>query len=139
MILSLIRATLASQASNYSGSGSSIASQQIEIVDQMQLKVNELCMKIDQLERELDMKSGAVDRKFCLPSGGGRQGWVLKTLYFNKIYFLISNEFQEKRVPSTIWVQIIWNMSCLLKGLEIKQEFSQCSSEAFFKAYLNLK
>jgi hypothetical protein len=29
----------------------------------MQLKVNELCMKIDELERELDLRSGAVERK----------------------------------------------------------------------------
>lgn len=50
-----------SQSSSYNGS--SIASSQIEVVDQMQLKVNELCMKIDDLQRELDMKSGAVDRK----------------------------------------------------------------------------
>ena len=32
----------------------------------MQLKVNELCMKIDDLERELNLKSGAVDRKLNL-------------------------------------------------------------------------
>lgn len=29
----------------------------------MQVKVNELCMKIDELERELNVKSGTVDRK----------------------------------------------------------------------------
>ena len=39
-------------------------SNQVEIVDQMQLKVNELCMKIDVLEQELEMKCGAVDRKY---------------------------------------------------------------------------
>lgn len=30
----------------------------------MQVKVNELCMKIDELERELNLKTGAVDREF---------------------------------------------------------------------------
>ncbi|CRK91529.1 CLUMA_CG005189, isoform C [Clunio marinus] len=53
-------ATLGSQASNYNGN--SISSSQIEVVDQMQLKVNQLCMKIDDLERELDIKIGAVER-----------------------------------------------------------------------------
>lgn len=40
-----------------------MASNQIEVVDQMQLKVNELCMKIDDLERELELKNGAVERE----------------------------------------------------------------------------
>lgn len=44
--------------------GNSMTSNQSEIVDQMQLKVNELCMKIDVLEQELERKIGAVDRKF---------------------------------------------------------------------------
>ena len=43
--------------------GNSISSNQSEIVDQMQVKVNELCMKIDVLEQELERKIGAVDRK----------------------------------------------------------------------------
>lgn len=60
------RAHLASQASSYVANGNSIAGSQIEIVDQMQVKVNELCMKIDELERELNLKTGAVDRKFNL-------------------------------------------------------------------------
>jgi hypothetical protein len=29
----------------------------------MQVKVNELCMKIDELQHELNLKNGAVDRK----------------------------------------------------------------------------
>lgn len=32
----------------------------------MQLKVNELCMKIDDLECELNLKNGAVDRELKL-------------------------------------------------------------------------
>jgi len=40
-----------------------MTSNQSEIVDQMQVKVNELCMKIDVLEQELARKIGAVDRK----------------------------------------------------------------------------
>lgn len=66
MILSLIRANLGSQAGSYIG-GNSVTSQQNENADQMQLKVNELwkmTMKIDELQRDLDMKTGAVDRKF---------------------------------------------------------------------------
>jgi hypothetical protein len=58
---------LASQAGSYVA-GNSIAGSQIEIVDQMQLKVNELCMKIDELERELNLKNGAVDRELNLNS-----------------------------------------------------------------------
>lgn len=64
MIPSFIRANLGSQASNYNGGGNSVSSQQIEIVDQMQLKVNELCSKIDELQRDLDFKTGAVDREY---------------------------------------------------------------------------
>jgi hypothetical protein len=56
---------LASQAGSYVP-GNSIAGSQIEIVDQMQLKVNELCMKIDDLECELNLKNGAVDRELKL-------------------------------------------------------------------------
>jgi hypothetical protein len=41
-----------------------MSSNQVEIVDQMQVKVNELCMKMDELEHELTIKSGTVDRKF---------------------------------------------------------------------------
>jgi hypothetical protein len=34
------------------------------MVDQMQLKVNELCQKIDELEIELNIKAASADRKF---------------------------------------------------------------------------
>lgn len=43
-----------------------MSTNQVEIVDQMQLKVNELCMKIDELEHELNRKAGTVDRKFLI-------------------------------------------------------------------------
>lgn len=60
MIFRLVRATLASQASSYNGHSSS-SSECIEVVDKM---VNELCSKIDELQHQLDIKNGAVDRKF---------------------------------------------------------------------------
>jgi hypothetical protein len=43
--------------------GNSVSTSQVEMVDQMQLKVNELCMKIDDLEHELNIKAGTVDRE----------------------------------------------------------------------------
>jgi hypothetical protein len=72
------RANIVSHASSYAQQhGNSISTNQAEIVDQMQLKVNELCMKIDELEHELNFKTGTVDRKlrkkiyklFCLLCG----------------------------------------------------------------------
>lgn len=58
------RATLTSQAD-----GSSISNgHKSEVVDQMQVKVNELCTKIDELQRELDLKSGLAERKFYIKS-----------------------------------------------------------------------
>jgi hypothetical protein len=65
--LFLNRATLVSQASSKNGNtnGNLISnSKKVEVVDQMQQKVNELCTKIDELQRELDLKSGTIDRKF---------------------------------------------------------------------------
>lgn len=62
----MIRATLASQASSYNGNSSSASENGIEVVDKMQLKVNELCSKIDELQHQLDVKNGAVDRKFSI-------------------------------------------------------------------------
>lgn len=32
-------------------------------IDQMQVKVNDMCMKIDELERQLDFKSNTIERK----------------------------------------------------------------------------
>lgn len=79
-LLRLHRANLGSQGSSYNGG--SIASNQIEVVDQMQLKVNELCMKIDDLQRELEMRTGTVDRKHdFIPFFGNRKigssAWLL--------------------------------------------------------------
>ena len=59
----LIRATMASQAS-YNGKSNGSSSDKIEIVDKMQLKVNEMCLKMDELQHELELKNGAVYRKF---------------------------------------------------------------------------
>lgn len=60
------RANLGSQANSYNGNsnGNSSNSSKIEIVDKMQVKVNEMCTKIDELERQLDFKCGAIERKF---------------------------------------------------------------------------
>ena len=58
------RANIVSHSNSYVHHHGSISSNhQVEMVDQMQLKVNELCCKIDELEHELNMKSGAVDRE----------------------------------------------------------------------------
>lgn len=65
--LFFFRANIVSHASSYGQQhGSSMSTNQVEIVDQMQLKVNELCMKIDELEHELNIKAGTVDRKFLI-------------------------------------------------------------------------
>lgn len=64
----IYRANIASHASSFAQQqhGISMSTNQVEIVDQMQLKVNELCMKIDELEHELNIKAGTVDRKLKL-------------------------------------------------------------------------
>lgn len=54
---------MASQAS-YNGKSNGSSSDKIEIVDKMQLKVNEMCLKMDELQHELELKNGAVYRKF---------------------------------------------------------------------------
>lgn len=56
------RATLSSQVNGTDGSSLTNGSK-VEVVDQMQLKVNELCMRIDELQRDLELKSGCIDRK----------------------------------------------------------------------------
>lgn len=47
--------------------GSSLTNgNKLEVVDKMQLKVNELCMKLDEVQRDLELKNGCIDRKFPL-------------------------------------------------------------------------
>lgn len=57
------RANIVSHASSYAQQQHG-SPNQVEIVDQMQQKVNELCLKIDELEIELNIKAASADRKF---------------------------------------------------------------------------
>lgn len=56
------RASLSSQVNGTDGTSLTNGSK-VEVVDQMQLKVNELCMRIDELQRDLELKNGCIDRK----------------------------------------------------------------------------